>query len=263
MRSSSCLFVAVVLSASAHAQQQSAPAYQIVNCIKLQPGKTTADFRQFVSEASLKMAQHRIDAGHILSWSLLRSVIPAGEEARCDFIMSSLSETPPRPTAPQQLAADLEKANIKMTADEFLARRNSLTRLVSTELWRPLIRVGQPAKGNYLFVNYMRVTNQAEYNKFEHDVWKPMAEAWIKDGTMTGWLYGVKQLPGGTEVKYPAMSADMFPSSEAALKWSGFQAMFDKIHPGQNYQATMERLNKLRSLAERQMFVVEERVAKK
>jgi hypothetical protein len=109
----------------------------------------------------------------------------------------------------------------------------------------------------------MRVLDSAEYNKFEREVWKPMAEEWVNGGVMSGWLFAVKQLPGGTDVKYGAMSADVFPTSQAALNWTGVQAMFEKIHPGQNYQETMARLGKLRNLAERQLFVFEERISKK
>jgi hypothetical protein len=260
----STLFVAALLAATLDAQQTPPPPYQTVICLKVQPGKTDSDYRQFVNAATLKLQQMRADAGQIVSWSLLRSVMPAGEDARCDFIQSTLTEAPPNLSLrTEDLAAALEKARVTMTASEFVARRNSLVRLISSELWRPVIRVGQPQKGNFVYVNYMREHNASEYRKFEHDIWKPMAEEWIKGGTMTGWLFGVKQLPGGTEVKYTAMSADIFPSADAALKWSGIQTMFEKIHPGQNYQETFEHLGKLRSLAERQLFVIEERAAKR
>jgi hypothetical protein len=258
------LFVAALLAATLHAQQTPPPPYQAVICLKVQPGKTSSDYRQFVNEASIKLQQMRASAGEIVSWSLLRSVMPAGEDARCDFIQSTLTEAPPNlDLSTGDLAAALEKARVTMTPSEFVARRNSLVRLISSELWRPVIRVGQPQKGNFVYVNYMREHNASEYRKFEREVWKPMAEEWVKGGTMTGWLFGIKQLPGGTEVKYTAMSADIFPNADAALKWSGVQTMFEKVHPGQNFQETFERLAKFRSLAERQLFVIEERVASK
>jgi len=260
----SLLSAATVMAVSLCAQQQPSPLYQTVNCVKLQPGKTSVELRQFVDEAAIPMQQVRANAGEILTWSLLRSVIPAGDEARCDYVMSTIAENPPRVQSPEDLSTQLERAHIKMTGPDFIARRNSLTRLVATELWRPLIRVGQPQKGNFVYVNMMRELNAPEYRKFEKEVWQPMAEAWVKDGTMTGWMMAVKQLPGGTDVKYTAMSADMFPTVEAALRWSGIQTMFEKIHPGQNYQSDfIERVGKLRSLAERQLFVVQERVTKK
>ena len=254
---------AALLAASLQAQQQPPPPYQTVVCTKLRPGKTAAEYRQFVTDTTLKVQQARAEAGEIVSWSLLRSVMPAGDEARCDYLSSTLTEGPPREQRLELLAEGLKKAGVKSTTAEYIARRDSLTRLVSIELWRPVIRVGQPQKGNYLYLNYMRVHDAAEYRKFENTVWKPMAEEWVKTGAMSGWIYAVKQLPGGTDVKYAALSADIFPGWDALFKGLGTQGMFAKIHPGQNYQETMERLGKLRSLAELQLLVIEERVAKR
>ena len=58
--------------------------FQTVACIKLPPGKA-AEYRQFVNETSKVMMRAAAGAGEIASWSLRRSVIPAGTEARCDY----------------------------------------------------------------------------------------------------------------------------------------------------------------------------------
>jgi hypothetical protein len=246
-------------------QQQTPPPYQTVVCVKLQSGKTGAEFRQFVSDTTMKLNQARVDAGEIISWSFIRSLMPMGAEARCDYVFSTLSEGPPAPPTTARLTEGLKKAAVAMTAEDYVAKRDSLTRLISVELWRPLVRVGQPQKGNYLFLNQMRVHDAAEYHKFENTVWKPMAEEWVKSGAMTAWIYGVKQLPGGTDVKYPRYSVDVFPSSDAALKGlsPNLPTMFAKVHPGQKVEETMERLSKLRSLGERQFLFIEDRVSKK
>jgi hypothetical protein len=200
MKASHCtILVAALTAATLNAQSTPPRPYQSVVCLKLQPGKSSSEYRQFVGETSVKMNQMRADAGEIVSWTLLRTVMPAGEDARCDFIQSTIREsTPPLDPTPEGLAAALEKARVKMTASEYLARRGALVRLVSSELWRPVIRVGQPQKGSYIYVNYIQELNAAEYRKFENEVFKPMAELMIKDGKMAGWMFGLKQLPGGT-----------------------------------------------------------------
>jgi hypothetical protein len=92
-----------------------------------------------------------------------------------------------------------------------------------------------------------------------------MAESMVKDGKMTGWLFGLKQLPGGTDVKYTAMTADMFATAEAALNFGGgvMQEAFKKAHPSKDYQQEFSRVGKLRNLAQRHLFIVDERVTKK
>ena len=260
------ILVAALIAATLNGQSPTPRPYQSVVCLKLQPGKTNSEYRQFTAETTLKMNQMRADAGEIVSWSLLRAVMPAGEEARCDFLQSTIRETtPPLDPTPESLAAALEKSRVKMTASEYISRRGSLVRLISSELWRPVIRVGQPQKGNYIYVNYSHELNAAEYREFENEVFRPMAETMVKDGKMTGWLFGLKQLPGGTDVKYTAMTADMFATADAALNFGGgvMQAAFEKAHPGKDYQQDFGRVAKLRNLAQRHMFIVDERVAKK
>jgi hypothetical protein len=66
-------------------------------------------------------------------------------------------------------------------------------------------------------------------------------------------------------VKYTAMTADMFATGEAALNFGGamMQEAFKKAHPGKDYQQDFSRVGKLRNLAHRHLFIVDERVAKK
>jgi hypothetical protein len=253
---------AVLMAGGLNAQEQPA-YYQTVTCIKVTPGKFT-EYSQFVNDTSKKMAEARAKAGEIVSWAFLRSVMPAGSEARCDYSMSTTYEgVPPKPFGRDGLASALERAGVKMTAAQYLAKRDSLSHLVAMEMWRPRVRVGQPEKGHYVFINHMKVHNAAEYYKFEAEIWRPLAEAWIKDGTQSGWQFSTLLLPGGTDVKYAALSADIFPSWEAAFKARNTQEIFKKAHPDKDYQQTMGGLSKLRDLAQRDLMFIEERVARK
>ena len=96
-------------------------------------------------------------------------------------MISTMSEgAPPAPRGPEVFEKALQKAGVNMTASDWTAKANSLSSLVSTEMWRPRIRVGAPQKDHYLFLNYMKVHDAPEYNDFEGAVWRPMAEAWVK-----------------------------------------------------------------------------------
>ena len=251
----------VLNTAGLHAQTQPA-YYQTVACVKVTPGKS-ADFRQFVNDTSKKMAETRAKTGEIVSWSLLRSVMPAGAEARCDYMISTNYEgAPPKPSSAEDTARTLEKAGVKMTAAQYYAKRESLSRLVAMEMWRPRVRVGHPEKGNYVLLNHMAVHNAADYYKFEMEVWRPLAEVLIKEGTQSAWQFSTLLFPGGTDVKYRAVSADIYPSWDAVFKSHDVEASFKKAHPDKDYNETMGSIPKLRDLAQRDLLVIEERVAR-
>lgn len=251
-------------AAQLQGQRLATPSYyQTLTYIKAAPGKGT-EYLQFVRDTTMKSAQVRANAGEIISWTLLRSVYPAGQESRADFMVSVITEGQPR--APQERADmenNMKKAGVKLTVDDFYARRNSLSSLVATEMWRPRNRVAAPHKGHYLFINFMKVHDATAYIEFENTVWRPMAEEWVKQGKMSGWIFSTKVLPSGTDTTYTAYSADMFPTWEAAFASRPSEDVFAKVHAGKSYQETMGPINKLRNLARREMWVVVERVEKK
>ena len=252
---------AVLTTAGLTAQTQPR-YYQTVACVKVTPEKST-EFRQFVNDTSKKVAESRVKAGEIMSWSLLRSVMPAGAEARCDFEISTFYEgAPPKPASTEDMGKSLEKAGVKMTAAQYYAKRDSLSHLVALEMWRPMARVGQPEKGQYVLLNHMAVHEAAEYYKFEREIWQPLAQEYVKEGSQSGWMFGVLMFPGGTDVKYRAVSADIYPSWDAVFKSQNAQEAFKKAHPDKDYQQTMGGMSKLRDLAQRDLLVIEERVAK-
>lgn len=255
--------IAAQLPGQQAAQRPAAPVYtQSLTYLKTAPGQGNA-WLKMTREETVKTAQVRADAGEILSWTLLRSVYPAGEEARADYIISVLTEGPPSaPRGEGGLESDLKRAGLKMTSSEYWAKRNGIVTRVASELWRIRERVAAPQKGHYIQLNFMKVNDASAYNDFEEKVWRPMAESWVKEGAMSGWLYATKILPTGTETAYPAYSADMFPTWEAAFARRSLQAKFEKVHAGKSYQETMAAMPKLRSLAKRELWVVVERVEK-
>ena len=208
--------------------------------------------------------QARVNAGEALTWTLLRAVSPAGSEARCDYISSTIYEGGPgEPPGRSGLEKDLQRAGVKMSADNYIAKRDTLSRLVSTEIWNVRIREGQPRKGNYVFLNHMKVHNAPDYNKFENEIWRPLATQWIKEGKQSGWVFATAILPSGTDLKYAAYSADIYPDWKTAFEARPAAETFKKAHPGKDYQETMGKLSKLRDLALRDLLVIEERVSKK
>jgi hypothetical protein len=237
--------------------------YQSLSYVKTAPGKNS-EYVQLLRDTVMKSAQIRADAGEIVSWTLLRAVYPDGEEARANYLISVISErTPQRTRARDELAADFKKAGVTMKADDYIAKRDNLRTLIATEMWRPRVRVAAPAKGHFLFLNMRKVHDAAAYIEFENTMWRPMAEEWVRQGAMSGWIFATKVLPAGTETVYTAYSADMFPSWAAAFATRAAQPIFEKVHAGKNYQEFSAKIPKLRDLARREMWEVIERVEKK
>jgi len=254
------LLVWMLLPASG-IQAQNAPAsYDMMSCLKIQPGKTV-EFTQFMNDVVKKVVQAEAGQGEIGAWYLLRTVFPAGEEARCDYVtLSAYRDIPAAPQGPEHLAELLHKAGIGMTPETFLARVAQLQRTISVEMWRTMILVGEVQEGDYLYMNFMRVHDAQNYMAFEQNIWKPMGEAWVKDGTFHAWMVAVPFLPSGTGLPYQLISADVFPTWEQAFKGEEEINTWKRVHPEMTLQQAEEKLVKLRDLDRRYFLTVQEKI---
>jgi len=253
------LTTAFLIPTSAFTQDQPGGLHTVV-CLKLQAGKQL-EFREFTANDTRKVMQASVDAGDFSAWYLFRSVYPLGLEARCDYYSVTVHKgTPPDPSVSTRLDAAIRKSGVSMTLSEYLAKRSSLTTLVSSEIWRTAIQIAAPEKGDYLYVNSMKVHNMNDWMDMERRVWKPMAESWVKDGIMRAWMVNRPVLPAGTDLKYQAVTLDVYSSWESALKSRSVSDTFKKIHPTRNQETTFEAINKSRDLALRELLYVQDKV---
>ena len=258
------LLASVALAAAFSATllaQQAPTGYHSVACIKVKPESNT-EFRKWVAEDVHKLAQSRVDGGTYSSWFVLRSVIPAGRSAECDYVIVSLYPgIPPAPSGIEELDAALKKAGISLSGQQYVDRRNSLTTLISNDMYQNQASVGSFKKGDYFTVNYMKVSdaNMEDYLAWEKKVWKPLAEAMAKDGVRTGWSLNARVLPGGSDQPYQAVTVDVFPSWESIYKDDPqFVDRWRKVHPDMELGTTFERYEKLRTLSKAQLYVVQD-----
>ena len=102
----SILSVAVAAAFSvACLAQQPATGYHTVACLKVKADKGT-EFRKWAGEDLHKYSQSRVDSGAITTWYLLRSVIPQGESAECDYLIVAMyPAAPPKPLGVEELGA--------------------------------------------------------------------------------------------------------------------------------------------------------------
>jgi hypothetical protein len=266
MKAFKCLVRLALLGALVfplHSQQPAAPAtYQLINYIRV-PQANRVEFEQLVKETSIKTAETRVKDGEIVSWTLLRAVMPAGAEARSDYLISTIFPgAPSEPLDRSGTEALLKKAGVTTSVTDYYARRDKLSSLVSTEVWRTVLRIGNLKKGHYLQINQMKAADREAYLAFERDAWGPVAEALVGDGQLSGWMVSERELPGGTDQPNNFYTVDMFPTWAAMFKPWSLEERFTKAHPGKNIDDVLGEPTKLRTLSKRELWVVVERVAK-
>jgi hypothetical protein len=244
------------------ARAQTTTGYHSVACIKVKP-ENSSEFRKWAAGDVHKLAQSRVDGGAVSQWILLRSVIPSGTSAECDYLVVTMYPgVPPQPMGLEELDGALKRAGISMTAQQYVDRRSSLTTLVSNNMFQNRAFDGVFKKGDYFGVNYMKASNVEEYVAFEKKAWQPMAEAMDKENLRSGWSLNTLVFPGGTDVKFNAVTVDVFPTWESIF-YSDFghlSELWKKVHPEMDFGTTFEQYDKLRHQGDVDIYLVEDTI---
>ena len=251
------LFLSALPAARAQDQPQT---YLSAFCIEALPGKAL-ELEQFVRDVGSKLFQVSMQEKRLSRWTFSRAVAPTGEEARCSHRLALVYEgAPPEPQS--QLEADLKKAGIKMSPQEYFARLMSLSKLVLHERFARLASFGAPEKGTYFRINFMKPLpgKGAEFAKFEREVWMPLAEQAAKSGhPLKAWSGWFRMYPSGTESDYDAITVDIFRDWASVWKPQGFsKEVVEKVFPGKTAQDLMAPIGTLRSLVHRELYFVVE-----
>jgi hypothetical protein len=229
--------------------QHPSTGFHSVACFKLK-ADSAADFQKFETELLHKVAQGRIDDGELTALYVLRSAIPQGESAECDYVVVSIFPKLPHLFGKEQLQAAIKQAGLDITPEDYINRRNAVSKLVSTAIFQTAASVGAPKKGDYFQVSYMQVApdNLSDWINYERKVWKPLAEALVKDGKQDGWSVNVQAMPFGTDTPYQGVTVDVYPSVEAAFaEDSQFLDRFRRVHPDMEFGTTIEHFEHLRT----------------
>jgi len=242
------------------AAQQPNPGYHTVACFKLKPDSSAA-FHKFETDDLAKVAQGRVDDGELTSYYLLRSVFPQGESAQCDYLVVAFFPQMPHAFGAEQLQAAIRKAGLSLTPDDYFKHRDALLKLISVSVFQNQTFAGAAKKGDYFQVNYMRVANDnfSDYLALEKNVWKPFAEALIKDGKEDAWSVNVLAMPSGSDLPYQVVTVDAYPGMDAVFQDDPqFLERFKKVHPEREFGTTIERFEKLRTQARVELYALEE-----
>ena len=221
-------------STPATAQEQSgSPGFHSVACVKVKRGKM-ADFKAFVNGDFLKFEQSRVDSGAISAWVALRTVIPAGRDATCDYaFVTFYSGMPNAPMGDEEMTAALKKAGISTSLDQMRQQRDAAGYLVYNSISRTALHVGGAKKGDYIVVNEMSVPDVGAWIANEKKLWQPIFEDGIKDGSVDGWSVVVQFMPRGAKDQGATYTVDIYPSWDALFKFFGpsFSDRWKKVNP--------------------------------
>jgi hypothetical protein len=241
--------------------------YHNVQCFKTKPDKSV-EFRKWAEGNLHKYAQALVDSGRLSSWLLIRAVTPAGSASPCDyFVVAFYPGLPPEPLGIADLGPVLKKAGVNLTAEEWVASRDSVTSLVSSGLWQNVASVGSMQKGDYLVVNETKAVDVGEWVDYEKKAWQPIAEQLAENGKARGWSVNVMVLPQrGSENRLSGVTVDVYPSWDALVKFMSdpdLVSLWHKIHPDMEIGTTFEHYDKLRTQLTANVFKVDDMVSAK
>jgi hypothetical protein len=242
--------------------QTSSPGYHTVACFKVKPDSGAA-YRKFAADEVHKIAQGRVDSGEITTFYLLRAVFPQGQSTECDYMAIAMYSGMPHLLGTEELSAAIKKSGLAITPEDYVNHRNAVSTLVSAEVFQNQAYVGTAKRGDYFEVNYMKVGDADidDYINYEKKIWKPLAEAYLKDGKRTGWSLNLRVMPAGSDLTYQAVTVDIFPSLDAVFADDPqFYDRFKKAHPDMELGTTFEQYGKLRARALIKLFVLEDLV---
>jgi len=243
--------------------QQTPSGYHGISCIRVKPGKS-ADFRALLSGDFQKFEQARVDSGAITAWIVLRTVIPAGTDAGCDYVLVSFYPgLPAAPLSDEDMTAVLQKAGVTATLQEWRDRQRDVAELVSNNITQYQALVGGTKKGDYLVFNSMSTTNAGECVAAQKRIWQPFAEEGVKEGALDGWAVNRQRFPNGAKDPSLVSSVDIYPSWDAMFNFFGpdFDTRWKKVHPELSPEEAFAQIDKVCTITHTVLYKVEDQIA--
>lgn len=258
------LVLAAMCASAGFAQDHKDPQTVRDFCVRVPTGKSM-EFEAYARDVAAPLAQARADSGEFMWLLIMRAVEPAGTSAKCDYrIAYGYAGLPPEMLSTDQLDAALKKANLNMSAQDLLAKRDSLSRLVSVEIWVQIDAIGPPTqKGGYVRLNHYSVKPgmMEDWTRLETTYWKALVDPWIKSGAKSAWgLYNL-WMPEGDGLPYNAATVDVFADWNSLLHGAPVGELWPKVHPHTEITEVFDRLDRVRSRHDIEVFKVIELVA--
>jgi len=247
--------------AAMNAVAQNAPGpFAKTYCVKVEFGKE-GEYFKLMTDVSKPMVQVLADNGEFSFRFLLHAAEPHGVDSPCDYILAYFYPgfPPDQKTTMSPIEASA-KAHITMKWNDFTTRRDQLSRLRKTEVWKVASVIGGGEPGNYARLDYMKVQpdHNAEWMKMEQETFKPAHQARIDLGVRKGWILNTLMLPGGSSLPYNAVAINIFKDWAAIGEPQRSEDAFKKAHPGQDMNAALAKASKLRDIVSSELYEIVE-----
>ncbi|WP_263358601.1 hypothetical protein [Acidicapsa ligni] len=246
-------------------QASNAPVY-VNNCLKVNPDKNS-EFRQWARETLHKYAQYKVDSGELKSWTLLRAVLPRGTQNSCDYMeIGVFSGMPPKPTEPKELSDQLKKAGLSMDAEQYAQNERAVSELAETGMFQTLASIGRMQKGDYLLINFDKITDVGKWIDIERRLWQPIAEVLVKEGTIRGWMASARYVPDGPAMHFDALTVDVYPSWDGYFRFEANPRSLElwrQVHPDTDINIASANYASVITRVSRELWVVEDMIGAK
>lgn len=256
-------FVTTSIPVAVFAQDENPQIFALIEFMKVKQGDE-GKYMDIELNYWKKIHQERINQGEIIRW-VLYQVRFAGSNDEYNYVTATLVDDPNKLEMPFA-GIELEKIFPDEDLDKISAETLSSRQLVKRNLIRMVSSVhpeGGPAPFQYLTVDFMKVKPGGEdlYTEMENNVWKPVHEEFIKDGSRVGW--GMWQLifPSGSGLDYQYATTNNI-SEFSKIGTVDYNGAFGKAHPGKDVTSLLEDTNNSRELVRSELWQVVDTVGK-
>ena len=243
--------------------QPSPSGFHKVYCVKVNPGKY-ADFQAAMKD-DLKLINYEVKSGRLSGAIALEAIVPEGSNAACDYsFVDFYPGLPPALQSDAEQTADLQKAGVDKTSDQFMEELVASGTLVSTSIDREVAGVGEAKKGDYIVVNDMKVSNVGAWIANEKKLWQPIFQDGVKTGAVDGWAVVESFMPRGAKDPDITYTVDIYPSWDSLFHFFGpdFPNRWKKIHPNTPIEGGMAQEQKMDTIEHTVLYRVVSAVRK-
>lgn len=212
--------------------------YHVLSYIKVAPGKHAEYLK--LEQAWKKIHAAKKKAGRMEGWALLDVLSPSGASCEYNYVTRNTFQ------GNDQLADFFEGAYMPdnwqslLTKEEIdlVNRTDEIRTLVKNEVWSAVDGTMAPDLSDakisvFNYFDFPEGKTSADHIKMEQDIWKPIHDARVKDGTMKGWVLLQMQFPFGASMPYQDATVDLYKDMKQLMApW--FDSYFAKVHPGKN-----------------------------
>lgn len=212
LASSTCMSIALALTAAAQTQQQPA-SWALVSYLKV-PAVKMAEFEQERSTTYRKMMEGRITAGEVTRCIATRMIAPAGSEAKYNYMIAVIETGVPKlDRDPAEVEKDWSRVGLKRAT--YMDKMTTLgVVLVKRELWRNIERLGTVEAGDFVRYDTKKVSKPGDYVNQERTYHKAYWAERIKQGALKGWAFFYVSLPAGEDRPYSFLTVQCFKDEQ-------------------------------------------------